>query len=250
MLKRQGLTNYKAKKRPKLTRARALARLRFCREYRNFPWSQRILKFSDECSLQKGSGQNQEWVFCHKDEKWKPSMITEESTSQKPAQMVWGAIWLDERGQPRRSPLVIMDRDPDAPRGGYTAQSYIETLEEGLKPHWRSSQLFMHDNAPIHKARATRDWLQRNQVRTVNWPPYSPDLNPIEHLWWYLKKRMYYFYPQYNNYSKAEEEWGGFCEALRECWRRIPGAMIKRLISSMPRRLAACRQARGWQTKY
>ena len=107
-------------------------------------------------------------------------MITEELNSRRPAQMVWGAIWLDERSQPRRSPLVIMDRDPDAPRGGYTAQSYIETLEEGLKPHWRSSQLFIHDNAPIHKARATRDWLQRNQVRTVIWPPYSVRLNVIE----------------------------------------------------------------------
>ena len=82
MLKRRGLTNYKANKRPMLTRARALGRLRFCREYRNFPWSRRILKFSDECSLQKGSGQNQEWVFRHKDEKWKSSMVTEESTSR------------------------------------------------------------------------------------------------------------------------------------------------------------------------
>ena len=164
--------------------------------------------------------------------------------------MVWGAIWLDERGQPRRSPLIIMDRDPDAPRSGYTAQSYTETLEEGLKPHWRSSQLFMHDNASIQTAHATRDWLQRNQVRMVIWPPYSPDLNPIEHLWWYIKKSMYYLYPQYNNYNKAEEEWNGFCEALRECWRRIPRALIKRLISGMPRRIAACRQAGGWQTKY
>jgi transposase len=88
MLKRRGLTNHKAKKRPKLTRAHALARLRFCREYRNFPWSRRILKFSDECSLQKGSGQNQEWVFRYKNEKWKSSIIAEESTSCKPAQMV------------------------------------------------------------------------------------------------------------------------------------------------------------------
>jgi hypothetical protein len=75
-------------------------------------------KFLDECSLQKGSGQNQEWVFCHKNEKWKSSMISEESTSYKPAQMVWGAIWLNERGQPQQSPLVIMDHDPDAPCGG------------------------------------------------------------------------------------------------------------------------------------
>jgi hypothetical protein len=78
MLKQQGLTNHKAKRRPKLTRAHALAQLRFCREYCNFPWGRRILKFSDECSLQKGSGQNQEWVFRYKNEKWKSSMITEE----------------------------------------------------------------------------------------------------------------------------------------------------------------------------
>jgi hypothetical protein len=41
-------------------------------------------------------------------------MITAVGTSRKPQQMVWAAIWLDERGRPRRSKLVIMNRDPDA----------------------------------------------------------------------------------------------------------------------------------------
>ena len=36
----------------------------------------------------------------------------------KPVQMVWASIWLDKCGRPRRSPLVIMERDSDAPRGG------------------------------------------------------------------------------------------------------------------------------------
>jgi hypothetical protein len=61
---------------------------------------------------------------------------------------------------------------------------------------------------------------------------------------------MYYFYPHYNNYSVAQEEWDGFCIALRECWRRIPASLIQRLIESMPGRLDACRRAHGWQTKY
>jgi hypothetical protein len=51
---------------------------------------------------------------------------------------------------------------------------------------------------------------------------------------------MYKQYPQYNNYRTAEEEWEGFCEALKECWRSIPGKLIRTLILSMPRRLAAC----------
>ena len=130
-------------------------------------------------------------------------MITELPTGRQPAQMVWACIWLDERGRPRRSNLVIMERDPNAPRGGYSAQSYIKTLRKGLLPHWRRSQLFMQDNARIHTARAVRAFLAEHGITVINWPPYSPDLNPIEHLWWVLKKLIYKHYLQYNNFSKA-----------------------------------------------
>ena len=177
-------------------------------------------------------------------------MITTISTRRKPAQMVWASVWLDERGRPRRSKLVIMDRDPLAKKKGYSSKSYIEALTKGLLPHYRRSQLFMQDNAGIHTSRAVRAFLLTHYINTIAWPPYSPDLNPIEHLWWHLKKRMFKHYPQYNNYSTAIEEWEGFVEALKECWKSIPGKLIKALIMSMPRRLGACRRARGWQTKY
>jgi hypothetical protein len=36
-------------------------------------------------------------------------MITAPETSRRPAQMVWASVWLDERGRPRRSPLIIID---------------------------------------------------------------------------------------------------------------------------------------------
>jgi hypothetical protein len=134
-------------------------------------------------------------------------MITEVSTSRLPAQMVWGAIWLDERGRPRRSLLVIMERDPDALRNGYTARSYIAALEEGLLPYYRQSQLFMQDNARIHTSRAVRAFMAEHYITVMNWPPYSPDLNPIEHLWWALKKLMHKHYPHLRTYSVAQEEW-------------------------------------------
>lgn len=250
VIRKTGLLHVRCKKRPKLTPQRARDRFRFCKEHRHFAWHRRTLKFSDECSIQKSSGHNTEWCFRYNDEKWKPRMLTEVSTAVKPAQMVWAAIWLDERGCSRRSDLIIMQRDPDAPHGGYSAQSYIQALQQGLLPHWRDSQLFMHDNARIHTARVVVNFMENHHIQPIEWPPYSPDLNPIEHLWWHLKKLLHTRYPQYNNLSKAEEEWDGFCNALKLCWRSIPGALIKALILSMPRRIKACINAKGWHTKY
>jgi hypothetical protein len=93
-------------------------------------------------------------------------MLTECSTSKKPAQMVWASVWLDECGHPRRSELVIMERNPDTPRGGYSAQSYIEALKKGLLPHWRHSQYFMQDNAGIHRSRAVLAFLHITALST------------------------------------------------------------------------------------
>jgi transposase len=99
-----------------------------------------------------------------------------------------------------------MERDPDAPRHGYTAQSYIKALQQGLLPYYRQGQLFQQDNARIHTAAATRAFMAAHHITTINWPPYSPDLNPIEHMWWYLKKLIYKRYPKFNNFSRAEEK--------------------------------------------
>jgi transposase len=170
-------------------------------------------------------------------------MITATPTGGKPAQMVRASIWLDERSQTQRS-------DPDAKRKGYSSQSYIKTLTKGLLPRWKHSQHFMQDNARIHTSRAVVAFFTRHRIRVIKWPAYSPDFNPIEHLWWWLKKRVHKAYPQYNHFSVAEEEWDGFCDVLKECWRRVPRVPIKKLIMSMTRRLTAVRKARGWQTKH
>lgn len=144
----------------------------------------------------------------------------------------------------------MMKRDPDQARRGYSAWSYQEALREGLLGNYHQGELFMQDNAPIHTAHSTADFLARHHIRTMVWPPYSPDLNPIEHLWWMLKRTVLRLYPHLSQLGDSEEEWDEFCKALKVAWRRIPDAYIKKLILSMPRRLSALRRARGYQTKY
>jgi transposase len=143
-----------------------------------------------------------------------------------------------------------MDRDPHTKKKGYSSKIYMDALAKGLLPHYRRSQLFMQDNAGTHTSYVVRAFLLRHHINTIAWPPYSLDLNPIEHLWWHLKKGMFGHYPQYNYYSVAAEEWEGFCDAFKECWRSIRGKLIKVLIISMPRRIYACRRAQGWRARY
>jgi hypothetical protein len=61
-----------------------------------------------------------------------------------------------------------MERDSKAPRGGYSAQSYIQALKKELLPYWRCSQLFMQDNARVHTAAVTRDFLNQRHINLIN----------------------------------------------------------------------------------
>jgi hypothetical protein len=51
--------------------------------------------------------------------------------------MVFATIWIGGR-----SDLIVMERDPDAPRGGYTMKSYLDALEEGLLPFYEPDYIF------------------------------------------------------------------------------------------------------------
>ncbi|GFV05211.1 transposable element Tcb1 transposase [Trichonephila clavipes] len=50
--------------------------------------------------------------------------------------------------------------------------------------------LFMDDNARPHRANIVDECLQSDDITRMDWRAYSPDLNPIEHVWYMLGRRI------------------------------------------------------------
>jgi transposase len=61
-------------------------------------------------------------------------------------------------------------------------------LKTQLAPKLRKGQVVILDNAAIHKSEETRMIIEKAGCYLVFLPPYSPDLNPIEHTWAHKKQ--------------------------------------------------------------
>jgi hypothetical protein len=175
-----GILNWRSKRRPNLTADYARLRLQFASQWINSDWSSTL--FSDECSVKKGVGKERTWSFGYPREKWHYNKVDEYPKSKQGSVMIWAAIGGASTAG-RRSELIIMEHNPQSKRYSYTTISYLKTFEAGLLPIY-DRELYMQDNAPIHKSRVSLQWFNDNSVSLLTgWPPYSPDLNPIEHYW-------------------------------------------------------------------
>ena len=83
----------------------------------------------------------------------------------------------------------------------------------------------MHDNARPHVARICRQFLNRNNVNVPPWPAVSPDMNPIEHIWDYLGRKVR---ARGNVHNLRDLE-----NALIKEWNNIPNVVIRRYVKSM-----------------
>jgi len=130
------------------------------------------------------------------------------------------------------------------------AQEYCGILEDVLLPHLNAlfgegtPVIFMHDNASIHTARLTQEWFQQHpHITVLPWPPFSPDLNPIEHVWAMMAKEWR---------TLRERTVPALERHVRDIWRTLERRhqIIGRIVRSMPQRLQAVIDAGGGYTKY
>lgn len=112
----------------------------------------------------------------------------------------------------------------------------------------------MQDNAPTHTAHRVRNWLREFALGTgvdiMDWPPYSPDLNPIENVWALLKEKIIDRYPELDDMPNTPELFNLLERAAVECWEDFGEDLLYQLISTMPHRIQALHSNRGWYTKY
>ncbi|GBM45745.1 Transposable element Tcb1 transposase [Araneus ventricosus] len=98
------------------------------------------------------------------------------------------------------------------------------------------------DNDPMHTALNVRFWCLYNCPQNLKTPPQSPDLNPIEHIWRELEVRV----RKHDIKTKSELK-----TVMTEEWMNIDAEItIKKLVKSIPKRLKAVVDAKGYPTKY
>ncbi len=83
--------------------------------------------------------------------------------------------------------------------------------------------------------------LLKVKVKVMEWPSMSPDLNPIEHMWGILKRKV-----EKHHVSNILQ----LRDVIMEEWKRMPATICAALVNPMPRRIKAVLDNNGAPTKY
>lgn len=118
---KHGIRKWLQKKRPFLTPKQAKVRYKWALEHKDQSQEDqsRIIQ-SDECSIERGSGNRRQQVWRIPSQKWDKDMIMPSKTGKDISIMVWAAIFGDQKGN-----VYILERDFESKKHGYSANSYI-----------------------------------------------------------------------------------------------------------------------------
>jgi transposase len=122
-----------------------------------------------------------------------------------------------------------------------------KVLADDLIPSMRfhGTTVFLQDDTPCHKRKVVMNYLKESQVQfsIMDWPGNSPDLNPIENCWSYMKKKLK-GNPGITSLPKL-------MEAIKMMWvKDMKLDYVQKLSDFMPKRLQIGIDVKGEMTKY
>lgn len=234
-LHRAGYNGRVARRKPLISEKNRKKRLEFAREHANKTnafWETVI--FSDETKINLFGSDGRDKVWRKKNTALKIENVCPTVKHGGGNVLLWGCMSANGVGN-----LAFID-------GIMDQHVYLNILRNNLNPSVQKLELdgrylFQQDNDPKHTARLVREWMIHNVRQQLHTPPQSPDINPIEHLWEELKRRV----RKHQVRNKEELK-----NRIREEWENIPPEVTRKLVLSLPKRLEAIMRANGNCTKY
>uniref|UniRef100_A0A1I7RIM5 DDE_3 domain-containing protein n=1 Tax=Bursaphelenchus xylophilus TaxID=6326 RepID=A0A1I7RIM5_BURXY len=99
---------------------------------------------------------------------------------------------------------------------------------------------FQQDSAPAHSSKSTQDWIRAHFpdfIPSKEWPPYSPDLNPLDYsIWSILEAR---------SCSKPHDNIESLKASLIKEWKRLTAEEVRAAALNFTERLKLCVGAQG-----
>lgn len=218
---------------PILSQRHRTARLNWTQlhyRWRRAQWNRIV--FTDESRFNLSHHDGRVRVYRRRGERFADACVLQRNRFGGGSVMVWGGIMAN-----RKTDLVFV-------QGNLNAQGYINQV---LRPvavpfiNAHGHATLMHDNARPHTERLTQQFLNGNGVNVLPWPALSPDLNPIEHIWDALGRRVRSRH-DVNNLDELRN-------ALQVEWN-IPADVIQRYVNSMRRRILEVIRRNGGHTRY
>lgn len=221
-------------RKPLLTATHKANRLRASKEW--IMWSDERWKrviFSDETKINLRGSDGITHIWRKKGDRLNPKNIIPTVKFGGGCVMFWGCFGYNGVGN-----LVVIE-------GTMDRFLYLDILNNNLRVSAEklgvNDFIFQQDNDPKHTAGLIGEFFERNGIHTMYHPSQSPDLNPIEHLWSYIKGKLVK-----KNFTKKSD----LIDAVVEEWNAIPVSLCQSLVMSMKKRAKACILAKGGYIDY
>lgn len=238
-LEKRGYHRRLAMSKPPISERNRVTRLAWAQEHVGWTMDQWYnILWTDETWV-TGGRHMRTWVTRKPGEEWDTTCILEK-VQRKKGWMFWGSFHGNTPG-----PGIFWEKD----WGTINSESYCAHTVPVIDGYIRLQRqegldlVLMQDGAPGHNANETKQELNARGITVIYWPPYSPDLNPIERVWHYMKLYLQEHYPENMGYDPLRA-------AVKEAWDKVGEKAFKELIDSMPARCQAVIDANGLATKY
>ena len=237
-LKKAGLRAVRKPRKPRLTKVHKEARLNFAKKYKDWTdadWERVI--FSDETSIRCFGNQGRKWIYKTRGAPFLEHQIEGTVKYGGKSLMFWGCMTAEGVGYGCRI------------KGTMNAELYTSILSDELVKTIEYFNLrknrtwFQQDNDPKHTSLLEHQQLETNSIRILDWPSQSPDLNPIEHLWAHLKRKLAI-------HREAPKDVEELWERVEAEWNNIPTDICQNLVKSMRNHIQALLKAKGGHIKY